>query len=64
MELFIERTGKRMRMSFSGTASALLRKLKLSPETVIVVRNSAVVTEDDRIADKDYVEILSVVSGG
>lgn len=64
MEVFIEKTDERKRLKFSGTVEALLRKLKLNPESVLVVKDKTVVTEKDRISDKDSVEILSVVSGG
>ena len=64
MEVFIEKTNERKKLKFSGTVGALLKKMKLNPESVIVVKGRTVVTEKDRVSDKDSVEILSVVSGG
>jgi sulfur carrier protein ThiS len=64
MEVFIEKIDERRKMRFSGTVSKLLSLLKLSPESVVVVKNSEVVTEDELLSDKDTVKILSVVSGG
>jgi sulfur carrier protein ThiS len=64
MDVFIEKTAERRKLKFSGTVEALLKRLKLNSESVIVVKDRTVVTEKDRISDKEYVEILSVVSGG
>ena len=64
MKLFIERKNKKMSLKFSGTVSKLLQKLKLNPAAVLVARNSALVTESDKLKDSDEVKILSVISGG
>lgn len=67
MELVIkrEREQSREKISFSGkTVKELLLKLKLNPETVLVVRKGEVLTEDELVKNKDEIEILSVVSGG
>ncbi|HLD72491.1 MAG TPA: MoaD/ThiS family protein [Candidatus Nanoarchaeia archaeon] len=67
MELVIkrEREQSREKISFSGkTVKELLLKLKLNPETVLVVRKEEVLTEDELVKNKDEIEILSVVSGG
>jgi sulfur carrier protein len=64
MELFIEKADVRKKMRFSGTVSKLLVKLKLNPESVVVVKNNEIVTEDEKLSDSDSVELLSVVSGG
>lgn len=60
-----EREQTTEKINFSGkTVKELLRQLKLNPETVIVVRNAEVITEDEPLRNKDRLEILSVVSGG
>ncbi|MBS3133362.1 MoaD/ThiS family protein [Candidatus Woesearchaeota archaeon] len=64
MELFIEAENKRKKLKFSGTVSQLLQKLKVNPETVIVAKNNQFVTENEKLADKDDVKLLSVISGG
>jgi len=64
MQVFIEKTGERKRIKFEGTVSRLLSLLKLNPESVIVVKDDVVVTEDIVLSDKDSVKVLSVVSGG
>ncbi|MFH1668553.1 MAG: MoaD/ThiS family protein [Candidatus Woesearchaeota archaeon] len=64
MELFIEKSGNREKIKFTGSVGELLSRLKINPETVIIVKNDAVVTEDEKLNDDDVVKILSVVSGG
>ena len=64
MKVYVQKTGKTYRMKFSGTVLALLYKLKLNPETVIVTKNSALVTESEKLSDSDVIEVLQVVSGG
>ncbi|MBI2665945.1 MoaD/ThiS family protein [Candidatus Woesearchaeota archaeon] len=60
-----ERPRTKEKISFSGkTVQELLLKLKINPETVIVVRNNEVITEDCLLKNKDIVELLSVISGG
>lgn len=43
---------------------ALLRELRLSEESHIVVRGDEVLTRDDWVGDDDRIEIISAVSGG
>ena len=47
-----------------STVNELLTYLNINSETVLVVRNNEVLTEDEVLNDKDTLEILSVVSGG
>jgi len=42
----------------------LLDKLKINPVTVIVSRENELITEEERLKDKDKIRILSVISGG
>ncbi len=64
MKVFIERSSKTTEMKFSGTAVQLVKKLKLNPEEVLVVKNDVLVTEEEKISDNDNVKVLSVISGG
>jgi len=43
---------------------AVLGELRLLPETVLVIRNDALVTEDELVADTETIEIRPVISGG
>lgn len=44
--------------------SALLAKLDINRETVLVIRNDTLVPGDAVLADADEVEIRPVISGG
>jgi sulfur carrier protein len=46
------------------TVSALLQRLDLNPESVLVIQGDTLVTRDARLADADVVEIRPVTSGG
>jgi sulfur carrier protein len=43
---------------------ALLTDLKLLPDTVLVIRNDTLITEDEMVADEETIEIRPVISGG
>ena len=64
MQVFIESENKNRKIRFSGSAAKLLEKLKINPETVIIAKNGELVTEDEKLGDKDEVKLLSVISGG
>jgi sulfur carrier protein len=53
-------------ITFQGSMRvlALLRKLALTPETVLVIRGNHLLTEDELIQADDEIEIRSVISGG
>jgi sulfur carrier protein len=46
------------------TVIALLARLELNPESVLVIQGDTLVTRDARLADEDVVEIRPVTSGG
>jgi len=46
------------------TVAALLDRLDLNPESVLVICGDTLVTRDERLADRDIVEIRPVMSGG
>lgn len=64
MEIQIDKPKKNIKKEFNGTVNELLIELKLNKETVIVVRNGELVTEDEILKNNDRIKILSVVSGG
>jgi sulfur carrier protein ThiS len=64
MDIFIDRDGKTIKVKFTGQVRMLLKKLDILAETVIVTREDDLLTEDDKVYDKDKIRILSVVSGG
>ncbi len=56
--------GKSDNMKFEGTVQELLTKLNINEQIVIVKINGKIVTELDKISDKDEVEIQKVILGG
>lgn len=63
--IFNEKEQTAEKISFSGqTVKELLSHLEINPETVLVVKNSEVITEKEILSDQDKLELLSVVSGG
>lgn len=55
---------KRWEFDESMFVQQLLKRLDLLPESVLVVRNGTLVTEDQRLLAEDEVKIVAVVSGG
>lgn len=43
---------------------ALLRKLELNPETVLVIRGADLLTREESLGEADEIEIRPVISGG
>ena len=63
VKVFIEKKNKTVNVN-SNNVKDLLDKLKINPETVLIVKNGELTTIDARIKDKDNIRLLSVVSGG
>ena len=42
----------------------LLRKINVNKETVLIVKNNTLVTEDSELKNNDNIKLLSVISGG
>lgn len=63
MKVFVERFREEKELVASSVGE-LLSLLELNPETVLVVKNGVLVTEDELLADQDEVKVLSVISGG
>lgn len=64
MKVFIERSKKSVDVMFKGKVVALLNKLEINAETVLVTRNNVLLTEEDMVKETDEIRILSVISGG
>ncbi len=63
MEIYIEKTNEYKEIEAS-TIKEILAKLNINPTTIIVTKNNELVTEDEKINEKDKIKILSVISGG
>ncbi|RIK11218.1 MAG: thiamine biosynthesis protein ThiS [Acidobacteria bacterium] len=46
------------------TVGALLARLGVHPDSVIVIRGDSLLTKDQRVSDDDEIELRPVVSGG
>jgi sulfur carrier protein ThiS len=46
------------------TVHDVLRELGVDPDTVLVLRDRALVTREERLADSDEIEVRPVISGG
>jgi sulfur carrier protein len=42
----------------------VLRELGIDPDTVLVIRDRALVTREERLGDSDEIEVRPVISGG
>lgn len=63
LRVFIEKTNENKEVDAS-TVKELLSNLKINPTTVIVTKNNELVTEEEKITNKDQIKVLSVISGG
>lgn len=64
MDVYIERRDEHKTLSFTGTAEQLCDAVDVNPQTVLIIRNGTLVTEDQELADEDEVKLVTVVSGG
>jgi len=63
MKVYIERTKENKNVKAKNVIE-LLEKLNLNPTAVLVIRNNLLITESEKLNDKDEIKIISVVSGG
>lgn len=64
MQVFIQKTGKTVDVEHTGSAAALLEKIGVSPEVVLIVKDGVLITENDSVDGAQKVDLLSVISGG
>jgi len=63
MKVYIDKTNEYKEVNAS-TVKEIFEKLKINPTTVIVIKNNELVTEEEKISEKDEIKLLSVISGG
>ncbi|PIN75932.1 hypothetical protein COT48_00045 [Candidatus Woesearchaeota archaeon CG08_land_8_20_14_0_20_47_9] len=63
MQVFIE-PNRHINMRFNGSAASLLKKLRLNQDSVLIVKNGKLVTEKERLGERDNIKIMRVFSGG
>ena len=63
---FIDRENRNTNIELdkNSIVADLLKKLNINPVTVIVSRNNELILEDEKLKDRDKIQILSVISGG
>jgi len=64
MKVVLRNPRRELEVPAPRTVAQLLTRLEVVPESVLVIRNDALVTGDERLQDEDVVEIRPVMSGG
>ena len=66
INVFFDRENKEKTIEVDENSSVkdLLGKMKINPVTVIVSRDNNILTEDEKINDRDKIKLISVISGG
>lgn len=66
IKVFYDRENKEktIELANNSTAKDLLVKMKLNPVTVIISRGHDIITEDEKLKNKDNIKLISVISGG
>lgn len=64
MKVLLRNPRRELELDAPPTVAALLARLDVVPESVLVICNDTLVTRDARLSDDDVVEIRPVVSGG
>ena len=64
MKILYEASQKQRQIRFSGTVKGLIVKLRLQPNATLIARDNVLLTDQDRVNDKDSLLVMSVVSGG
>ena len=64
MEVELRNPSRTMELEGPMAVTALLARLSLNRESVLVIRDGTLVPGDAMLADSDRVEIRSIISGG
>lgn len=66
IKVFYDREKKEREIELSANSSveALLEKMKINPEIVIVSRNKDIILKEEKLRDNDSIRLTSVISGG
>ena len=64
MQVELRNPSRTMELEGPMAVTALLARLSLNRESVLVIRDGTLVPGDAMLADSDRVEIRSIISGG
>ena len=64
MKVKLRNPDRTVEVSGATTVSAVLQKLEIVPEAVLVIRDATLLTRDERVSDEDEIEVRPVLSGG
>jgi sulfur carrier protein len=64
VKVLLRNPKREIEMPGPTTVHALLARLELNPESVLVIQGDTLVTHDARLDDADTIEIRPVTSGG
>lgn len=64
MKVKLRNPDRTVEVSGPRNVLTLLQELQIVPESVLVIRNSTLLTRDESLNDEDEVEVRPVLSGG
>jgi|AntRauTorckE6833_2_1112554.scaffolds.fasta_scaffold172309_1 sulfur carrier protein ThiS len=64
MQVYIERSDEQHELEFSGSAEALCDHFNVNPQTVLIVKDGQLITEEIEVDGAQEVKLITVVSGG
>ncbi len=64
MDIRLSQPDRDVQLKGPKQVKVILKELNIVPETVLVIRDNNLLTEDEIITDSDNIEIRPVISGG
>ena len=64
MKIHLSQPDRDLELQGPKQVKAVLKDLDIIPETVLVIRDDGLLTEDEMVRDTDSIEIRPVISGG
>jgi len=64
MDIRLSQPDRDVQLKGPKQVKVILKELNIVSETVLVIRDNKLLTEDEVIADSDNIEIRPVISGG
>lgn len=64
MQVYIERSDEHHELEFSGSAEALCDHFDVNPQTVLILKDGQLITEDVDVDGAKEIKLITVVSGG